>query len=195
MTAVIRPGRPDDARAVAALHASQISEGFLSSLGPGFLTRLYRRIVASPDAFLLVAASADGSVTGFIAGTTDTRALYRQFLLRDGARAALSAGSRLVGGVRRAVETLRYAGATASGLPAAELLATAVAPTARGRGVGRSLVEAFLAELGARDVAAAKVTVAADNDPARRLYGQAGFRWAADLEVHRGRRSEVMVWP
>ena len=40
----VRPGPRRDASAVASLHARLIAEGFLSSLGPRFLTRLYRRI-------------------------------------------------------------------------------------------------------------------------------------------------------
>ncbi len=38
----VRPGTVEDARATARQHASGITEGFLSALGAGFLTRLYR---------------------------------------------------------------------------------------------------------------------------------------------------------
>ena len=36
-----------DADAISALHASCIAEGFLVTLGPAFLRRLYRRVVLS----------------------------------------------------------------------------------------------------------------------------------------------------
>jgi ribosomal protein S18 acetylase RimI-like enzyme len=55
-----RPGRPEDARRVAELHAGQITTGFLSLLGPRFLTRLYRRMARSPHAFVLVAEPSGG---------------------------------------------------------------------------------------------------------------------------------------
>lgn len=50
-----------------------------------------------------------------------------------------------------------------------------VEPTARGRGVGRSLVGAALEELGRRGVDAAHLTVRESNDHARRLYRSLGF--------------------
>ena len=64
----VRPATDADAPACAALHASQISQGFLSVLGPGFLRRLYRRINRAPHSFLLIAAG-QGTTAGFIAGS------------------------------------------------------------------------------------------------------------------------------
>ena len=61
-----------DVDPVAALHADRIAEGFLVTLGPAFLRRLYRRIVLSEGAFVFVAGSpgatgAPGQICGFIA--------------------------------------------------------------------------------------------------------------------------------
>ena len=58
---VLRTGTVDDAAAAAALHAGQISEGFLSILGPDFLRRLYRRIARTPDSFLLIVEDGTGA--------------------------------------------------------------------------------------------------------------------------------------
>ncbi len=91
----VRTGAAPDASAVASLHARLIAEGFLSSLGARFLTRLYRRITRSEGSFLIV-AEADGSPIGFIAGSVAVGGLYRDFLWRDGVAAALSAPLRLV---------------------------------------------------------------------------------------------------
>jgi len=77
----------EDVDAVASLHASRISEGFLVTLGPAFLRRLYRRVVLSHGAFLLVADDTR-TVCGFIAVAESTRALYREYLLRDGFKVA-----------------------------------------------------------------------------------------------------------
>ena len=52
------PGGPRSAARLAEL-TFRISEGFLPQLGPAFLTRLYRRIVASPDGFATVAVLDD----------------------------------------------------------------------------------------------------------------------------------------
>lgn len=189
---VLRPGTEADAAAAAGLHAGQISEGFLTILGPKFLRRLYRRIAKAPQSFLLVVE--DGSNTvGVLAGSTDVGALYRAFFWRDGAAAALAGGTRLLGSWRRVLETLRHAsGGVGEG---AELLAVAVDPVVRRRGVGTILVEGFLTEIGRRKEDAAYVVVAASNDAAIAVYHRAGFRTAERFELHQGTESLVMQWP
>jgi ribosomal protein S18 acetylase RimI-like enzyme len=189
---VLRTGTESDAAAAAALHAGQISEGFLAFLGPRFLGRLYRRIARTPSCFLLVVED-DGATAGFLAGSTDVRALYRSFVLRDGVAAALACGGRLLRSWRRVMETLRHGtGGSGSGT---ELLAMAVDPTARGRGAGTLLVEGFLAEVGRRGQRAAFVVVAADNEAAVALYGRNGFRMIERFELHSGTESLIMQWP
>ncbi|MDQ1521281.1 MAG: hypothetical protein QOI55_2354 [Actinomycetota bacterium] len=189
---VIRTATRADARAIASLHASRIAEGFLSTLGVSFLTRLYGRVAVSPDAFAIVAVD-DGRVVGFAAGALDVRSLYRSFVVRDGVVAALQAAPRLARSWRRAIETLRYPGST-SELPRAEVLSMAVAADAAGQGIGRSLVDATLTELGARQIDSAKVVAGAGNAAAIAVYAACGFAVAERLEVHGGVESVVLVW-
>jgi ribosomal protein S18 acetylase RimI-like enzyme len=189
---LLRPGTEADAAAAAALHAGQINEGFLAILGPGFLSRLYRRVARVPGSFLLVVE--DGTTTiGFLAGSTDVRGLYRSFLLRDGAAAALSCAGRLLRSWRRVRETLGHG--TGEAADGAELLSVAVDPAARGRGAGTLLVEGFLAEIKRRGQDAAHVVVGADNHTAIALYGRAGFTTGRHFELHPGTESLVMRWP
>ena len=143
----VRPATDADAPACAALHAGQISQGFLSFLGPGFLRRLYRRINRSPHSFLLIAAE-PGATVGFIAGSTDVAGLYRSFLWHDGVPAAVQAAGTPVSGWRRVLDTLGHATSGGAGVGRGrELLAVAVDPAWQGRGVGRMLVAAFLDEV------------------------------------------------
>lgn len=189
----VRVGTDADVDFAASLHASEISEGFLPTLGRPFLARLYRRIVRSRRSFLLVADDA-GVPVGFVAGSEDVGELYRAFLVRDGVPAALRAFPRVLRSARRVVETLRYpAGGT--DLPAAELLAIAVAPDSRGRGIGRALVDGLTSELGRRRVDAVRVVVGADNAGAVHLYEACGFKRATGIEVHKGTASQVLTWP
>ena len=188
---VLRTGRDGDAAAAATLHAGQISEGFLTFLGPGFLRRLYRRIALTPDSFLLVMED-EGAPVGFLAGSTDVAALYRAFVWRDGIPAALPACARLLRSWRQAMETLRHG--TASAGKGAELLAVAVDPAARGRGAGTLLVQGFLAEIGRRGFDAAHVVVAANNETAVALYQRAGFETVERFELHAGVDSCLMQW-
>jgi ribosomal protein S18 acetylase RimI-like enzyme len=192
----LRPATTVDLPTVAALHAEGIAEGFLSSLGPRFLERLYRRVMLSDDSFVTVATDPDDLTIGFVAGVTDLRAFYLRFLLRDGFLAGLRAAPRLLRAVPRVVETLRYPtqDTDLASLPSAELLSVAVAETARGRGAGRRLVGRALEEfagLGARSV---RVVTTTDNEAALAMYQANGFVRAATTEVHRGRSSEVLVW-
>lgn len=212
-----RPGRLEDARRVAELHAGQITTGFLSFLGPRFLVRLYRRMVRSPHAFVLVAEATGGlavpgeptardesaegrgpgeagGVVGFVAGATDLSALYRSFLVRDGVLAALAVAPRLVLSWRRALETLRHGQGGPGTARGAELLAIVVDPAVTGRGTGRLLTDGFLAEVVARGIETAYVVVGATNERAVALYRRAGFAEAERFELHPGTESLVLSW-
>jgi len=187
-----------DIPAAAALHAGQITGGFLASLGTPFLTRLYRRAARHDRSFVLVARDDAGEVGGFLVGTEDTGSLYRAFLCHDGIGAAAGAAPRLALRWRSVLETLRYGRAatdeTGTGAKA-ELLAMAVRPDLRGRGTGRALVDAFFGELERRGVTEARVVVGEPHTAARRLYEAAGFRPVATITVHGDRASAVLAWP
>jgi len=186
----VRSATSLDAAVAASLHAQLITEGFLSSLGPRFLRRLYHRIARSDGSFLLIADD-QGSTIGFIAGSVAVGRLYRTFLLRDGVAASFSAPLRLVTALPRVLETLRH-GHRGEGAAAGELLAVAVHPAWRGRHVGRQLVDAFLQEVGRRGLASAQVVVGADNAAAIAMYRRAGFTPARAFELHRGTSSVLM---
>ena len=188
---VLRSGTDADASAAAALHAGQISEGFLSFLGPAFLRRLYRRIIRSPESFLLIVDD-DATVVGFLAGCTDVASLYRSFLWRDGPVAVLESIWRLLRSWRRALETLRHG--TGDSGEGAELLAVAVDPAAQGRGAGTLLVEGFLSEIARRGQDTAHVVVAVGNGPAVALYERAGFHQVERFALHAGAESFLMKW-
>ena len=180
--------------AVAHLHADAIGEGFLATLGPRFLERLYRRMIGSGRSFVLVAGSGP-RVFGFVAVAEDTRSLYREFLLRDGVVAGLGALPALVRRPRHVWETLRYGTSGGAGtLPSAEVLALAVAAGSRGQGVGARLLAEALAELRRRGITSARVVTVRENAAARRTYEAAGFELRATVELHRGVAQDVLVW-
>ena len=190
----IRAARSGDAGAVAALHGSRIAEGFLTTLGMSFLERLYRRMIRSAQAFVLVHDDQDG-IDAFVAVADHTGRLYREFVMRDGPAVVITTAPAIVRNPKRIWETLRYGIASGGDLPASEILAVAVAQRAEGRGVGGELVRAALDELQARGVAAARVVTAVGNAPALRMYETAGFRRFHQTEVHAGISQQVLVWP
>jgi ribosomal protein S18 acetylase RimI-like enzyme len=184
-----------DAARLAELHATRITDGFLPSLGPAFLERLYRRIVRSTDSFAYVVTDGpDDRIVGFAAATADIGRLYRSFALRDGLVAGAVAAPRLIRSWRRVLETIRYPAAEGADLPAAEILAVAVDAESAGRGIGRVVVDAATRRLADRGENAVKVVAGSDNTAALRLYESCGYTVRARVEVHEGVSSEVLVW-
>jgi ribosomal protein S18 acetylase RimI-like enzyme len=189
----VRKGDAQDARFAASLHATEIRTGFLSTLGPGFLVRLYRRITSTHGSFLLVAEAGDKCV-GFVAGSLDVKKLYRSFLASDGVFAAAGAFVHILRSLPRVIETLRHGLGDSSGGEGAELLAIAVDPAWRGKQIGRRLVAQFLNELQDLGAASAYVVVGSDNAPALALYRSAGFGEAVTYPMHSGTSSVVLRW-
>ena len=114
----VRPATDADAPACAALHAGQISQGFLSLLGPGFLRRLYRRIGRAPGVLPARRSRARGrrsassparptwpACTGASSGTTGSRPPSRR-------------PAPCVRGWRRVLETLGHATSGGAGVGA-----------------------------------------------------------------------------
>jgi ribosomal protein S18 acetylase RimI-like enzyme len=189
----------EDVSLVSALHATRISEGFLVTLGPAFLRRLYRRVVLSHRSFLLVADDTR-TVCGFIAVAESTRAFYREYLLRDGVAATIAAGRGIARAPRSAWETLRYGLRGSDDVGAArgagaEILATGVSADWAGRGIGTALVREAIEELERRGVTSARVVTAVGNVAAVRAYERGGLHSCGRDEVHRGVTQELLVWP
>ena len=95
-------------------------------------------------------------------------------------------------------DVLGYAGLAGPGGPGgdADVATVAVLPAAQGRGLGRALLRALLAEAVRREVGAVLLEVRVGNEAARALYASEGFerlavrrRYYAD-----GSDAEVMRW-
>jgi glycosyltransferase involved in cell wall biosynthesis/ribosomal protein S18 acetylase RimI-like enzyme len=190
----IRPARRGDVAALARLHR-EIPYAFLYNLGDGFLRELYRGLVADREAVVLVAEGNAGGLEGFVAGAPSVSAFYRRFLLKRGLWAGLAALPTVAARptmLAKMVQSARYP-SWARDLPPAELLSIATAPAARGRGLGRLLVDAQAAALAKRGVDRMKVLVREENEGANRFYESLGFLPAGKLVLHDRRPSHVWV--
>lgn len=198
--------RQADYQRVAQLHAENLDQGFLSTLGPRFLRLLYQAIDECPDACLLLAREGD-QVVGFVAGTLNMGQVYRR-LLRHWLALGLSLAPSLLIPRRlwRMLEILRYsrgksgrvrAFGTSSAevplLPAAELLSIAVDPAYRGRGIAEDLYAGLKLFFATRGLGEFKIIVGAPLAPAHRFYRRLGAVPVAEIEVHRGAASTVYV--
>lgn len=181
---------------LARLHESEIHGGFLASLGRGVLHTLYRELARSPHAVVLGAVE-DGRVIGMICGATDTKGVYRRFLLRSAWRLAprmafwMLSPSRLF----RLAETLLYPmKKTSVDLPEEEVLNFCVDRACQGKGVGQRLFERLVKEFAQRGVRRIRIVTGASQKSAQRFYDAAGAIKACDASVHRGTQSYIYVY-
>lgn len=181
-------------RQVAALHAANIDQGFLATLGQPFLSLMYRAIDEAPDS-VLIFDDAGGKVRGFVSGSAGMGSIYRRMMCRPVLLAlallpSLVQPSRLM----RIIEILRYGGGEGPAeLPPAELLSIAVDPAWRGRGVAESLYNRLSAHWATQGVQSFRITVGERLAPAHRFYERMGATPVGHVEVHAGERSVVYV--
>jgi len=190
----VRPMRTDEAGTVAELHRVQLAEAFLSTLGRGFLTQLYRGIAASPCGFVFVAVDKRDRIVGFVSGATDTGALQRWMLRRRGVVMGLYLLRHLLrpSVIRRVWERLRYPGRVEGDFPDAELLSIGVCADMQGKGVAPALLEELTAEFRRRNVRDIRVVVGAQLGRANAFYRKFSFEQVGTIESHR-RTANVYV--
>ena len=183
-------------RQVARLHAANLNQSFLSSLGVGFLTELYRAIDRCPQSVLIV-KSEQGNVVGFVTGlagpmTLVYKRLMRRFLIWSMPLfPVLCSPSRM----SRVAEILRYTkkGAPRTDLPTAELLSIVVTPDHRGNGTAVALYLDLKAYFKQMQVTRFKIVVGENLAPAHKFYQRMGAQPLAELELHQGTKSVVYV--
>ena len=164
---------PDELARIAAIHADQLPDGFFVRFGARFLASYHATFLAGPYA-TAQSIGPSGTPLGFVVGTSDNARHYRWLVRNAGSLAwagavALSVRPGLAyrllrtrGGryVRSLLRLLRNRAATrassqrdtdvvgpvgAAPPVIAVLTHVAVAPEAQGTGLGRVLVEAFVA--------------------------------------------------
>lgn len=193
----VRPAGEDDLRGTAALHVTELPHGLFPRLGEGFVRRWHRAHLESAYGVVLV-ATRDGEVVGFVLGTTDRPANvawilghHRRELMTAGLRALLTRPALAFGFVR--TRGPRYARrlfgrgpgparvAARGDVPEAGfgsiavLEAIVVAPGARGESVGTSLTEGFLAIVAAAGVERVELVTKAGARGAAGFYERAGW--------------------
>lgn len=184
--------RRDQAEALANLHFDLISGGFLRSLGRRFMRVLYEGLLQWRGTTALVVEDSMGPV-GFVVAVDDVAAFYRWFIKRFWLKAGIAAIPRVFNPVVlwKALETFRYGAGESVPSVDAEVLSLGVAIRARRRNLSGRLLEEVTAR---REGEPIRVVVGAENSVAIRAYERAGFSRTTTIEVHRGEKSEVLVW-
>ena len=188
--------KPDLYRSVAELHIKNINQGFLSTLGTGFVALMYQAIDECDDSVLLV-RHVNGTVVGFVAGSSGMGPIYRR-MLRHWVRLfwTLLPSVFSYRRIRRIVEILRYSRSSVGDtLPVAELLSIAVDPLFRGQGHAERLYGELSENFRLQGVSAFKIVVGSALEPAQKFYKRMGAHVAAQVTVHDGAASVVYVQP
>ena len=189
------PLSKDDAQAVARLHRENITTGFLSRLGPGFLAALYRSIGRSPYSRIFVAVDQDlQKVAGFAACSLNTAAMYRHILLRRSVLFFFLLLPRAFSpeNLKFIRETLFYPqkekkkarARNGNAGPQAELLSIAVSDDSRKQGVGRDLLNALESYLRENRVTSYKTVTLSTDPDANAFYKKCGFVFNREIAHH-----------
>jgi len=182
----VAPLTEKHAARAAQLHIEGIPTGFISSLGPRFVTELYKAIAKSRHAFGFIAEDDSGQVLGFIACADDVSKLYREAIFLRGIPLLLPLLKHLLSPstVKHILQTLLYPKKVEEKFPPAEILSVAVDARARGRGIGGRLMEAALAEIRRRKIPSVKVLVGENLEPANAYYQKWGFKLVGRIPHH-----------
>lgn len=186
----VRPARPSDRDAVADV--SFATGYFGRSAGRFFPDRtLFADLWIAPyfdgHGCCMFVAEAEGKVVGYIVGSCDTRA-YQRHMARRSVRLAgrwlRGRYSALGRSVRFLLRSARYPGPAAPWRDYPAHLHINLLPEARGRRLGRALLEAYVTCLQERGVRGVQLSTTVENEAALGLYRSCGFRV---YERHRSR--------
>lgn len=192
----LRPARVSDAPTLARMMTEAISWGRLSDLGPAFVRLLHRHMIRSRYAVCIVAEEGD-TILGYIAGTTDTRLFYREFLFRYGLVAAVQVLPRLwhPRNLQTAIRGFTHFPASPKDDPKAEALSFAVQPGVKQKGIGSLLFQALIDGLRTRGVTTVKfATVDPANETAIAFYRKLGCTLLRTGEFYRDNPVLVYVY-
>jgi ribosomal protein S18 acetylase RimI-like enzyme len=156
----------------------QVMETLLADLGRPVVRRFYELALAASDVIALCALDDNQRVVGWVMGCQDPGALHTQlkkplhwFALRM--LAVLFTRPRVVIQLLLSLITFRSINsALGDGI---ELTYIGVSPSVQGKGVGKALLESFLATVRQRKIQKVLLTVETDNTSALNLYQRAGF--------------------
>jgi ribosomal protein S18 acetylase RimI-like enzyme len=182
----VRRMRRDDLDAVVAIHLAAFPNFFLTFLGSRFLRVFYGAVMR--DGIALVATVND-RVAGFVVGMLDSKSFYRRLLWRRFVPVAIAIAPVLLRHPSVFSRVMRRARQrTSEDASGAELMSLAVHPREQRTGLGRALVEAFIASVRQSGTESLwLITDAAQNDAVKRFYETLGFEMRREFTNTEGR--------
>jgi ribosomal protein S18 acetylase RimI-like enzyme len=175
----IRLAELRDLSKIVSIHAEAFPNAFLTLLGSDFLAQYYSAVLTDAGGILLV-ASEQAKMVGFVAGILNPRKFYSEMR----SHATRYAVSVITGVLRRPYlitkvysnfRRLSSVAARNTEIAGCELTSIAVAPRSQGRGIGQDLIGQFLVQAWARGAGSVYLTTDTNNN-ANVLYRRSGFQ-------------------
>ena len=185
-----------DAVQIAKIHQQEINQGFLSQLGIGLLSKLYKAMTVSSNAFAVVAKD-NGRVVGFIGGCTNVGKFYRDFLKKYFIQIVFILLPKIfrISTLKKIFETLKYPKQEKEkNLPKAELLTIAVSKEFHGQGIAQKMLEKFAFEMEKRGINVFKVVVGESLSQAIKYYEKMGFEFHSSCSIHGKELSRIYTY-
>ena len=182
-------------RQAVAVQIQELSEGFLSSLGVKPLELIFRHAALSRFG-IFVLVKDEGQVVGYVLGSTDTRRLYKEFLIKRTLPATAFFLPKLFSRQRlkKALETLAYPTKKRPGKAGpskAELLDLAILRSHQGSGIAQKLFGTFANQCADRGVRSFQIPTSASLGRAHRFYVKVGARRVDAIQVHSGQLTYI----
>lgn len=182
-----------DVDAIVKVHREAFRGFFLTSLGPSFLSEYYQCALRHTGTISVIAEGPSGHVVGFVIGYEDVSRFHREllkrcwYILRACAWVIVTRPDLWVRLVRALMRVSANPGPDAQDF-ACELASIGVLPSARGAGIGRGLVDQFIARASDRGEAAVRLTTdARDNEGVNAFYRSLGFNRVRIIDQGGGR--------
>ncbi len=188
----------DDVKQLVHIHRQEIHLGFLTSLGEGALGLLFSMAAESKNSLLVTLRDVENDkLIGFLLGTLDTGAFYKDFLRRKFFNAVLVLLPKVFSfsTVKKLVEVLFYpARKDIQEFPKTELLDIAILGEYQGQGLAKKLFMKFADQLKNTGIKEFKITTGEKLERAQRFYESLGAVKVASIEVHEGQKTIVYVY-
>lgn len=189
---IINKAKEADIPAVVKVHLSAFSGFFLTDLGKGFLTEMYRGYVYHESSCLLTAIDNEERIIGFVSYTLDLSDLYSFMLKKRGLFFACHAFiafikkpsilmrlSRAFSMPRGSKKVERYAKLTSIG----------VLPEYKQQGVGGALLRAVIEDISMNNVSYLSLETDADqNEKVNNFYQKSGLKLYTSYLTPEGRK-------
>ena len=184
-------------RQVAAIHLSCINQGFLSSLGLGFLTLLYECIDLDKNSILIIEKK-NVNVLGFVAGGKSMKTIYLQ-MLRQFPRLFLALFPSLINPVKlfKIFELVCFGKSKQLGtsIPQAELLSIAVIDAEKGKGLAQKLYNSLAQHFTMQGESEFSIVVGDSLKRAHGFYTKMGAQRLDVVSIHKGQTSTIYKQP